>query len=351
MLAGSRAVRIDMLERLSDLIRARMTWRATSEEGAAIPVGRDRRRRLPRGARADVGGRLLGRGVCLDLDGARLPPFPAETCGAKWRHPKRRPPTPSAPGTASAPRRTCPQPDVTFDEIWRPASAGMRATTARDTATPLKRARTANRRGLPVRVRPSSGAPKERAVASNIRRSPRWKSSARASLPAAKTAEPAVEGQRLDKWLWCARLAKTRTLAVALIDAGKVRVNGDARLKPSRLVRAGDVVTARAPAGCSSCACWRPRCGEAPRQSRRTLYEDLTPPPPGRGSREGPGTRAAPDQARSPPHRRLARRQCLTRHKATPPSRRAPRAPARRARSGPRAATFVARSAVTGRLK
>ena len=53
-----------------------------------------------------------------------------------------------------------------------------------------------------------------------------------------------MPGQRLDKWLWCARLAKTRTGAARLIEAGKVRINGDRVLKSSRLVQAGDVVTA-----------------------------------------------------------------------------------------------------------
>ena len=52
-----------------------------------------------------------------------------------------------------------------------------------------------------------------------------------------------MPGQRLDKWLWCARLAKTRTGAARLIETRKARVNGDRVLKPSRLVQAGDVVT------------------------------------------------------------------------------------------------------------
>jgi ribosome-associated heat shock protein Hsp15 len=37
-------------------------------------------------------------------------------------------------------------------------------------------------------------------------------------------------GQRLDKWLWCARLVRTRTLAARLIEAGKVRINGERAL-------------------------------------------------------------------------------------------------------------------------
>jgi len=54
-----------------------------------------------------------------------------------------------------------------------------------------------------------------------------------------------MQGQRLDKWLWCARLTKTRTGAARLIEAGKVRINGDRTLKASRLVQTGDVVTLR----------------------------------------------------------------------------------------------------------
>ena len=50
------------------------------------------------------------------------------------------------------------------------------------------------------------------------------------------------EAVRLDKWLWAARLYKTRSLATAAINGGKVHVNG-ARVKPSRDARIGDVVS------------------------------------------------------------------------------------------------------------
>jgi ribosome-associated heat shock protein Hsp15 len=50
--------------------------------------------------------------------------------------------------------------------------------------------------------------------------------------------------QRLDKWLCCARVAKTRTQAATLITAGKIRVNRMKIDKPAYAVRAGDVVTA-----------------------------------------------------------------------------------------------------------
>ena len=46
---------------------------------------------------------------------------------------------------------------------------------------------------------------------------------------------------RLDLWLWAARFHKTRSLARQAIETGKVEVGGQ-RAKPSRSVRAGDVV-------------------------------------------------------------------------------------------------------------
>ncbi len=48
-------------------------------------------------------------------------------------------------------------------------------------------------------------------------------------------------GLRIDKWLWCARLFKTRSLASTAVSGGKVHVNGE-RVRPSRVVRPGDVL-------------------------------------------------------------------------------------------------------------
>ncbi len=47
------------------------------------------------------------------------------------------------------------------------------------------------------------------------------------------------ERVRVDKWLWAARIVKTRALAVDALKGGRVDVNGE-RAKPSREVRAGD---------------------------------------------------------------------------------------------------------------
>ena len=46
---------------------------------------------------------------------------------------------------------------------------------------------------------------------------------------------------RLDKWLWCVRLYKTRATAQAMIQGGKVHLNQQ-RCKPSRQVRVGDEI-------------------------------------------------------------------------------------------------------------
>ena len=49
--------------------------------------------------------------------------------------------------------------------------------------------------------------------------------------------------QRIDKWLWNARLVRTRTGAAALAEAGYVRLNGNRITAASHAVRLGDVVT------------------------------------------------------------------------------------------------------------
>jgi ribosome-associated heat shock protein Hsp15 len=52
-----------------------------------------------------------------------------------------------------------------------------------------------------------------------------------------------LERQRLDKWLWHARVVKARSSAAALIEAGHVRVNGVREKAPGHSVKIGDVVT------------------------------------------------------------------------------------------------------------
>jgi ribosome-associated heat shock protein Hsp15 len=52
-----------------------------------------------------------------------------------------------------------------------------------------------------------------------------------------------ADRQRIDRWLWHARLVRTRDAAAALAGSGYVRVNGARIDAPGRMVRTGDVIT------------------------------------------------------------------------------------------------------------
>ncbi len=51
---------------------------------------------------------------------------------------------------------------------------------------------------------------------------------------------------RIDKWLWASRLYKTRSIATEACKKGRVTMGGIS-LKPSRLIKVGDVVDVRKP--------------------------------------------------------------------------------------------------------
>jgi ribosome-associated heat shock protein Hsp15 len=53
----------------------------------------------------------------------------------------------------------------------------------------------------------------------------------------------ALDRQRIDRWLWHARVVRTRGAAAELAGSGYVRVNGARIDAASRVVRAGDVIT------------------------------------------------------------------------------------------------------------
>lgn len=86
-----------------------------------------------------------------------------------------------------------------------------------------------------------------------------------------------MTGQRLDKWLWRARLVKTRSLAAKLIEAGKVRVNGARVVKVSRPARLGDVITATVADRLMIVRVAGEAERRGPASSASLLYDDLTP--------------------------------------------------------------------------
>src|SRR5919204_368530 len=51
--------------------------------------------------------------------------------------------------------------------------------------------------------------------------------------------EPSTDPVRVDRWLWAARLVKTRALGADAVKSGRVQVNGRV-IKPSKDVRPGD---------------------------------------------------------------------------------------------------------------
>ena len=83
---------------------------------------------------------------------------------------------------------------------------------------------------------------------------------------------------RLDKWLWYARFFKTRSLATALCQAGKVRVDGAAVTKAHHIVRPGQVLTfvQGNHVRVIKVVALASRRGPAP--EAQALYEDLDPP-------------------------------------------------------------------------
>jgi ribosome-associated heat shock protein Hsp15 len=84
-----------------------------------------------------------------------------------------------------------------------------------------------------------------------------------------------LERQRLDKWLWHARVVKARASAAALVEAGHVRINGVREKAPGHAVKAGDVVTIGLDRGARvlKVVGFSERRGDA--SAARVLYEDL----------------------------------------------------------------------------
>jgi ribosome-associated heat shock protein Hsp15 len=84
--------------------------------------------------------------------------------------------------------------------------------------------------------------------------------------------------QRIDKWLWHARVVRTRSAAAELAASGHVRLNGARVAAPSKAVRAGDVVTIALDARVRVLKVTGFALRRGGAAEGLALYEDLAPP-------------------------------------------------------------------------
>jgi ribosome-associated heat shock protein Hsp15 len=91
--------------------------------------------------------------------------------------------------------------------------------------------------------------------------------------------------QRIDKWLFFARLRKSRSLAAKSVESGDVGVNDVKIRQPSHLVRAGDVIVVSGERHDTVVKVLHPGERRGPYEEARLLYQDITPPPPPREER------------------------------------------------------------------
>ena len=93
-------------------------------------------------------------------------------------------------------------------------------------------------------------------------------------------APPSGGKQRIDKWLWFARVMKTRSLAARLVADGHVRINSNRADAPSKSIAAGDVLTIALERQVRVLKVLSAGSRRGPFEEARLLYEDLTPAEP-----------------------------------------------------------------------
>ena len=106
--------------------------------------------------------------------------------------------------------------------------------------------------------------------------------------------------QRIDKWLWFARLAKTRTQAQALVTAGAVRINRQKIGNASQAVRVGDALTVTLSASVRVLRVTQTGERRGPAAEARLLYDEILP--------AGTATDTAPTPAAPAPSKRPDKR-------------------------------------------
>lgn len=85
--------------------------------------------------------------------------------------------------------------------------------------------------------------------------------------------------QRIDKWLFFARMTKSRSLAQVHIQSGHVRINGERVAQPSQFVKPGDRIELSFERRDVVLIVRLPGTRRGPFEEARLLYDDLTPPP------------------------------------------------------------------------
>ena len=90
---------------------------------------------------------------------------------------------------------------------------------------------------------------------------------------------------RVDKWLWAARMFKTRSAASTACGAGHVKIGGES-VKASKSVKPGDEIHVLTPGGPRELEVVALGDRRGPASVAQTLYIDHTPPPPPKEARE-----------------------------------------------------------------
>ena len=85
--------------------------------------------------------------------------------------------------------------------------------------------------------------------------------------------------QRIDKWLFFARVTKSRSLAQERVSGGHVRINGQIVRQSSHLIGPGDRIEVALQKRDIVLLVVRPGERRGPFEQARLLYEDITPPP------------------------------------------------------------------------
>lgn len=88
-----------------------------------------------------------------------------------------------------------------------------------------------------------------------------------------------VARQRLDKWLWFARIAKSRTLAQKIIASGAVRVDSQKVIEVDHRIGPGAVLTIALNGRIKVLRVLDPGARRGPATEAQGLYEDLSPAP------------------------------------------------------------------------